>query len=176
MYSSMEIANTILMQYFERITPRPTPEVVRQLMPNLSQMQALMYIVISEYARQTGKKLTYEAITIDDYGIHLEALNSKCNRSFSEPLTEYFYDATGESTVIARDKGGEERDSELIYKIIADVYNVFHGASARVLHTILSNDDAAKHGSAWHKAIDDGRDVLTLEDMIADHSYSHYLC
>lgn len=122
-------------------------------------LQKLMYYVCRDYVKVTGQMPISEEFEVWQYGPVLPSVYAEFKTFGSKPITAYAKDASGRSYKVSE---GEN-------PILAEVLDVVWAKHKRKSGVQLSEMTHGS-GSGWVTAFLEGREKITVEDMMNDTS------
>ena len=152
-YSPTVVANNVLSRAFaEKISVTPM------------KLQKILYFVASEYQKATNQRLFEEPFLTWAYGPVLYSVFNEF-RSFSkDKISRYARDAKNHTLVV------KESEDEALRDSLDRVWAATRYRGAIELSVLTHAED-----SAWDKAFQSDRDVLSGSDIVGDMTYQKQL-
>lgn len=123
-------------------------------------LQRILYIVASEYAKKTGEELFVENFSTWAYGPVLFSVFDQFFCFQDESIDRYAKNAQGKNFQV------DEDNNPYLSAVIEDVWRKTKNVEAVELSTILR-----KPGSAWDQAFQDENPTIPHRLIVSDSSY-----
>ena len=146
MVSATILCNNILHRAFKDSTP-VTP----------MKLQKLMYFIYKDYLKKTGNSILSEQFQAWKYGPVLQSVYNEFKTFGSSPITKYAKDSNGEVFIV------DESSVEFLEEIINKIWN-----DNKCYTGIELSRRTHQPGTAWDKAVQANRNLLTDEDIKND--------
>lgn len=147
MYSSLQVANTILEMVFSQKRRMTEPE-----------LQRVLYITASEYHKKTNTPLLASLFATWSHGaVNVEVRDHYSHLGKTTTISDYYWNDAHRSLTYP---------NEQLQRIIAETLSATEDYSYDELSDILTAP-----GSAWHKSFVVGRSYLDNDDIYRDKSY-----
>lgn len=152
-YSPTMVSNNILTRAFaEKIDVTPM------------KLQKLLYFIASEYAKRTGKPLLATSFQVWQYGPVVRSVFDEFRPFSKSAIKQYGKDSTGRAYQVDL-----ATDPDLQH-VIEQVWN-----GAKYMNAVTLSRITHEPGSGWSRANDEGRPLISDEELKADTTYQQRL-